>query len=505
MTHFKTTVQSTISALETQVQFLSQEAREAQREAGRYREVAETAQQELSKKMAEPPIVDPDTVAVDFDKTIQPHLDRVKQLEFENNRLKGTEVALEGLIAEWKGENQTLRRMVDELSGGGGSVSGVVDETLRKEVSRLGMELEDERLKFAKAKEVIRSLKGEIRGGAEMDQEGEGCLDVEGLALESGLRFGDKSVLSSHVKALHDTVTKSLVDFDELVKVIGENTELKARVSESAIRLEEQEKRLLLALTDSQTLSKTLQDTTHAHETTLHTLKATHKTALHTLETTLHTLQSKHKDTTTLLDRLQLESNHFRSLTASYTSQISRIQQLASEWFDTKSEHSLQSETTWMHPHQHQQQETENLPARINFEGHVMRLIAILKETRDKLVHSQEAVKKLTTEVHDVSQRERHLTGQCKTQEKELKTLNVKCNELETELDQESRGRLVGETRLRKVIRASMMLLEIPVEEAVLARILPPGSRAGSPQKRSVAARKNQGLSSPSRDFQNDQ
>ncbi|KAJ3081867.1 hypothetical protein HDU99_004389 [Rhizoclosmatium hyalinum] len=501
-TAFKTSTQSTLTHLHDQLTHLAHESASAHNDLTSTRAQLLDTQSRLDAKLAEAPavIVDPDTVAIDFEKTVAPMKERVRVLEFECNRLRGVEQTLEGVIGEWKSENGTLRRMVDELSrgGGGGGVGGEEVRVLKEEVEALKGVLEDERLQYAKAREVIRVLRGP-KSGEEMEG-GDDSLDVEGLSIESGLRAGDRSVLSSHVKALHESVTRSLVDFDELVKVLGENGELKAKVSESAIRLEEQEKRLQRALNDTLHLEQTLSTTIKTHTETHTTLQTAHDALL-----------QKNSTLTQETTRLQSEITHLHTITANYASQFSRIEMIASEWFDVKAEHYLQVEQ-----HLLQQLEGVKRPHRlINFEGMFSRVLGILKDARERLKQSDERVRALTADVTEYTKSEKLAHEKVGHLEKSVESLKAKRDaqatrlaELEREFEEEVCLRKAVETKLRRVVKGSMALLEIPVDAALLGQITNfgtvVGGVGGSKSRSSSPHKNNAGRSSPSRDFGKD-
>ncbi|KAJ3024467.1 UNVERIFIED_CONTAM: hypothetical protein HDU68_008139 [Siphonaria sp. JEL0065] len=497
-TALKQSLHEQITNLHTQMDHLAQETALSQKERDEWRQEAIQAQDALSAKLAEPPIVDPDTIAVD----VKPYLEKMKKLEFECNRLKGVEVTLEGLISEWKSENEVLRRMVDELSGtrNGDFGAGTREDVgqMKREAEELRVVLEDERLKYAKAREVIRVLKG-VTG--DEGETGDRSLDVEGLAMESGLKYGDKQGLSSHAKALHDTVERNLVDFDELVKVLGENTELKSKMTETGIRFEAQEKQLRQALDQITHLEKTLQTTTESHTYTTKDL-----------QTTLQQLQTAHNTLTNELTRLKVESAHLHSLSNNYHSQFSRIELIASEWFDVKAEHFLQVEAQLLQQLEENAPGHAKLPSRlINFEGMFTRLLGILKEAREKLKHAEENVKTLAANLKQATHSEKVLDEKCRSLEKTndgLKSkrdmLAAQVGQLEKEFEEETCLRRSAETKLRRVIKGSMALLDIPIDSAVVNRMIRTSSANFhvTSQSKSASPQRDAGRASPSRDFE---
>ncbi|KAI8836734.1 hypothetical protein BJ741DRAFT_605021 [Chytriomyces cf. hyalinus JEL632] len=459
---FRATMSNTLSLLHGQLRALAAESSDriaradaASLAAAKEAEEAKKAHAEIAAKF------DPDLVTVDFEKVIGPQMDKQRVLEFEVSRLKGVELTLESIIKEWKNENETLRRMVDEVSGVAGG-SGEDIGSVRQEMLKLRSALEDERLKFAKAKEVIRVLKesfGDSKAGESSDETA--LLDIDTLLAGGGM-FPDvsKGVASQYAKALHDAIGRSVVDFDELVLLLGENNALKTKNSELIIRLEEQEKRLETSTKECVQVKETLSKEQKAHISAQHS----YESKLKQHDETAHKTQQE-------LTRLTTESAYYQDMTTSYFSQFSRIEQMASHWFDVKGEHHLQVEAQLMHnmgsrPH---------LSRLINFEGIFARVVSLLKDTKESLDSSTQTLAKLRLDFEASTKNESKLKETCNHQKSSLETIKsshdaqrLHITELEREVSEESGRRATLEVKLRKVVRAAMSMLEVPVDADVL-------------------------------------
>ncbi|KAJ3232961.1 hypothetical protein HDU81_002581 [Chytriomyces hyalinus] len=462
---FRATMSNTLSLLHGQLRALAAESSDriaradaASLAAAKEAEEAKKAHAEIAAKF------DPDLVTVDFDKVIGPQMDKQRVLEFEVSRLKGVELTLEGIIKEWKYENETLRRMVDEVSGVAGG-SGEDIGSVRQEMLKLRSALEDERLKFAKAKEVIRVLK-ESFGDSKADELSDeaALLDIDTLLAGGGM-FPEvsKGVASQYAKALHDAIGRSVVDFDELVLLLGENNALKTKNSELVIRLEEQEKRLETSTKECAQVKETLSKEQKAHTSAQHS----YESKLKHHEETAHKTQQE-------LTRLTTESAYYQDMTTSYFSQFSRIEEMASHWFDVKGEHHLQVEAQLMHnlgsrPH---------LSRLINFEGIFSRVVSLLKDTKESLDSSTHTLAKLRLDLEVSTMNESKLKETCNHQKSSLETIKsshvaqrLHITELEREVSEESGRRAALEVKLRKVVRAAMSMLEVPVDADVLGKM----------------------------------
>ncbi|TPX73349.1 hypothetical protein CcCBS67573_g05375 [Chytriomyces confervae] len=483
---FRAIMSNTLSLLHGQLRALAAESSDriaradaASLAAAKEAEEAKKAHAEIAAKF------DPDLVTVDFEKVIGPQMDKQRVLEFEVSRLKGVELTLESIIKEWKNENETLRRMVDEVSGVAGG-SGEDIGSVRQEMLKLRSALEDERLKFAKAKEVIRVLK-ESFGDSKADESSDetALLDIDTLLAGGGM-FPDvsKGVASQYAKALHDAIGRSVVDFDELVLLLGENNALKTKNSELVIRLEEQEKRLETSTKECAQVKETLSKEQKAHTSAQHS----YESKLKQHDEAAHKTQQE-------LTRLTTESAYYQDMTTSYFSQFSRIEQMASHWFDVKGEHHLQVEAQL----RHNMGSRPHLSRLINFEGIFSRVVSLLKDTKESLDSSTQTLAKLRLDLETSTKSESKLKETCNHQKSSLETIKsshdaqrLHITELEREVSEESGRRAALEVKLRKVVRAAMSMLEVPVDADVL------GMHGSAPLKPSATGAKSSRLS-PSR------
>ncbi|KAI8610697.1 hypothetical protein BC830DRAFT_1144517 [Chytriomyces sp. MP71] len=385
--------------------------------------------------------------------------------------------------------------MVDEVSGVAGG-SGEDVNSIRKEMAKLRGTLEDEKLKYAKAKEVIRVLKESFGAASDVGGEGESSddalLDIDALLAGGGLTGTAKGVASQYAKALHDAIGRSVVDFDELVLLLGENNALKSKNSELVIRLEEQGKRLTTSINECKTLKESLEKSRESHKKD----NAHHESSIRELKDKLHHVQHD-------MTRFTTESAYYQEMTTSYLTQFSRIEALASDWFDVKSEHHLQVEAQLMHnkgAHPH-------LNRLISFDGIFSRLVAMLKETKTSLQESQATVAKLGSKLEAVTESERGLHEACSHQTATLETVKaaheaqrVRIVEMEREVVEESGRRHALENKLRKVVRAAMAMLEIPIDAELVGQIHRSGGSAlGALGK--GAAQSLHSRPSPNRDY----
>ncbi|ORY49790.1 hypothetical protein BCR33DRAFT_552266 [Rhizoclosmatium globosum] len=106
------------------------------------------------------------------------------------------------------------------------------------------------------------------------------------------------------------------------------------------------------------------------------------------------------------------------------------------------------------------------------------RVLGILKDARERLKQSDERVRALTADVTEYTKSEKLAHEKVGHLEKSLESLKAKRDaqatrlaELEREFEEEVCLRKAVETKLRRVVKGSMALLEIPVDAALLGQI----------------------------------
>ncbi|KAJ3104661.1 hypothetical protein HK100_004021 [Physocladia obscura] len=499
---FRTHLQGSFATVVVELEAVRAEQSKCQRECEELRNVAHDAVRVMDEAMKAKEAIevelqqqqqikdDPNIVKVDFAE----YTEKLRQLEFENARLKGAEANLETLVSEWKGENQTLRRMVDEVSevSANTRTGGTELEKLRKEIDTLRGNLEDEKLRYAKSKEVIRVLRGGIQDLENLEENGSNNFEVDKI-INTMIVGGTTSrvAISSHMKALHDSVGRSLVDFDELVTLISENNALKQSIVELNMKLEEQEKRLQISLASVSELKKNL-------ETTI----ISQTSSAQTYESTTAKLQESLYGAQTEVTRLTLEATYAADLNNNYATQFQRIEFLAADWFDVKAEHFLNMENQLLHGM------NSKLPPSIrlvNFESMFARLLSILKDVRERLKESEVTLSRLKEKFDAVTISEKVFAEKQLAQTAKFEavkatkdSLVVQLADLETQFEAEYVLRKSLEIRLKKIVRGSLALLDIPVD-SILLKVKNSDQIIGtpSPQKKTI------GRSSPSRDTKN--
>ncbi|KAJ3387805.1 hypothetical protein HDU84_000545 [Entophlyctis sp. JEL0112] len=422
------------------------------------REKAEKASAALEARKK----ADETSVTVNF----EDFANQMKRLETENSRLKGVEISLEGIIAEWKSENETLRRMVDELSGFSQTRQMKTPEMdkLLSEMHLLKALLEDEKLKNAKAKEVIAVLKTSIRSDVLRDAD----LDFMSATEADEMSGKSRPVFSPHLKALHETVGRSLVDLDELVKVIAENNEVKRQMSELSVKFSEQEKCL------SETLSnaKQLKDVLSRTELSSAAQAQAHEAARAELQSNVSLLREE-------AERLRVEASNGAEAIAGYATQFGRTELLAAEWVD------IRTVGQWGIGAEVSSEGKAVRRAIHNFEGLFLRMVDILKDSRQKLKDNEDALRSINEQLQSARAAEAALEAKLNTHVADVEKLSevkreltTRVAELEKSYEVERATRKATDSRMKRIIKGSLALLEIPVDDALFKKLNLPASPA---------------------------
>jgi hypothetical protein len=181
---------------------------------------------------------------IDYKNVVRDYEERIAGLEFDVRRMAEYEKDLESVVEEWRRENESLRKIVDQVSGidgatadhgGGGGRGGGVEEELKRVMNLL----EDERLKCRKAGEVIKVLRTKIGASDSADYTAGGGVDdllssVDGVSANSP---GGMKSYSAQISILRDTIGRSVVEFEDMVKVMNENMQMQSKISELEFKL----------------------------------------------------------------------------------------------------------------------------------------------------------------------------------------------------------------------------------------------------------------------------